>query len=195
MNSVCVRNREMAHAAESLVKGSEWYEMRWEGQQISGHTWPLGLSTECEFQERGELLEGFKQGSGVNCFLMFNSHSACCAENEVEGANMDLGNQQGGRGYNPDRRRRGLGPGWWHWKWWEVVGCGKPVVDGLDRGPGWRWGEKKERGHMYLLVLSLVLDISTFHRCCCCCFQCPEIRQKACFLGFLDVRGKRWLLG
>lgn len=54
------------------------------------------------------VIGGFKQGRGVNFFLIFKSHSGCCVENELERVNMELGNQQGGCCYNPDKGRQGL---------------------------------------------------------------------------------------
>lgn len=60
-----------------------------------------------------------------------------------------------------------------------MVGCGKHIADGLETRMG--TGERRERDlDMHLLALSLGLAISTFR----CFYQCPEKRQKACFLNF-----------
>lgn len=134
---VCVQNRKTANAAEAWWRSESG--TRCDGKAANLRCiGPLGLGKECGFYSESseELLAGFKQGGveGTDFCLLKIALVAVWRMNWRE-VNMELGNQQGGHCYNPDKWWQGLELGRWHWRWWEVGGCGKPV-DWLDRGPG-----------------------------------------------------------
>lgn len=60
-----------------------------------------------------------------------------------------------------------------------MVGCGKHTADGLGWGPVWGW-ERREGSES--VPSGSVLGPE--HLTCHSSYQCPERRQKACFLGF-----------
>lgn len=109
----------------------------------------------------GELLEGFKQGSGMNCCLLFKNHSGCCVENELWGSKYGTGKPARRLCYNPDE----MAGSWMRVVTLEMERSGW-LWETYCYGPYWRPRQGHGRGEkkvlMYRLALSLVLDISPF---------------------------------
>lgn len=71
----------------------------------------------------GELLEGFKQGSGMNCCPLFKNLSNCCVEDELWGSKYRTGKSARRLCYNPD----------------EMTGSWMRVVTLEMERSGWLW--------------------------------------------------------
>lgn len=150
---------------------------------------PLGLGKECGFysESNEELLAGFKQG-GVEWtdFSLLKIALVAVWRMNWRKVNVELGNQQGGHCYKPDKWWQGLELARWHWRWWEVGGWLWKTYCWLT-GSGARvgMGERRERGlDMDLLALSLVLVISTL-------LSMSWKKTESMLLGFLSW--ERWL--